>query len=349
MSHRYISRTGCLNLLAASMLLAVATTAPAIAAPSLTEQLQRAPQTSIRSQQDVADQFLLMGREQIAAADYPAAIAALQAAADAYYALGDFAGLGESYGQLVRIYGSFGQYDAAEQVVRQQLGIARSNANLSDQIVALNNLGTLRLQRGDLLAAQAAFTEGLTIAQTVGTDRGIGLSLSNLGLVAAANGQINDARKYYEIAANYRQRAGDYAGHANTGSNLGDIYLATGSVREAIGAYRLSLSIARDIDDPYLQLRALDGLITIYRQRNEPRELARYLTDRVALTVETGDDWQRLLTLQTLGEIYQDNGDFAAAQDAFERALSLALTLERKQIQAELTNRLLALSNRRDR
>ena len=349
MSHRYTGHRGSLSLLATSLVLAVAATVPAFAAPSLTEQLHRPPQTSLRSQRDVADQFLLMGQAHIAAGDYPTAITTLQAAADAYYALGDFAGMGETYGQLIRIYGSFGQYTAAEQVVRQQLGIARSSARLSDQVMALNNLGTLRLQRGDLDAAQAAFVEGLTIAQAIGTDRGIGLSLSNLGLVAAANGQTNDARKYYEMAANYRLRARDYAGQANTDSNLGDVYLASGSIREAIGAYRLSLSVARDIDEPYIQIRSLDGLIAIYRQRDEPGELTRYLNDRIALTIRTGDDWQRLLTLRTLGEIYQDNGNLAAAQDAFERALSLAQAMERKQMQAELTNRLLALSNRRSR
>ncbi|MGI8934218.1 MAG: hypothetical protein ACR2FS_09115, partial [Phormidesmis sp.] len=119
-----------------------------------------------------------------------------------------------------------------------------------------------------------------------------------------------------------------------------------GEIRSAIGAYRLSLSLARDIDDPYIQLRAIDGLIAIYRQRDEPAQLSAYLNDRIALTLRTGDDWQHLLTLRTLGEIYQDNGDLAAAYDAFQRALTLAHTLERKQVQAELTNRLLSLSAR---
>ncbi len=349
MGHGYQGHGGCLSLLTTSLVMVLAANIPAIAAPSITEQLHRPPQASIRSRRDVADQFLLLGKEKIAAGDYSAAIAALQTAAESYQDLGDFAGMGEAYGQLVRIYGGLGQYGEAEQVVRQQLAIARNNANLTDQVLALNNLGTLRLQSGDLDQAQAAFAEGLAIAQTTGSDSGIGLSLSNLGLIAAASGQIDDARQYYEMAADYRIRARDYGGQANTDSNLGDIYRAAGSIREAIGAYRLSLSVAQDIDEPYIQLRALDGLIAIYRQRNEPRELTRYLNDRIALTISTGDDWQRLLTLRTLGEIYQDNGNLTAARDAFERALSLAQAMERKQMQAELTNRLIALSNRQNR
>ncbi len=313
------------------------------AAPSLTEQLHRPPQDDIRAQRNVADQFLLLGTEQLSLGNHSDATTALQSAASAYHYLGDLQGMGEAYEQLVKLYSGLGQYRDAERVVRQQLAIARSNNNFSDQILAVNNLGTIRLQTGDLDSAWSAFSEGLSIAQSVESDRGIGLSLSNLGLIATARGQANDARKYYEVAANYRARARDYAGQANTDNNLGDVYRSAGRTSEAIGAYRLSLSLARDLSDAYIQLRALDGLIAIYRQRNEPQELTRYLGDRITLTLSTGDDWQRLVTLRTIGEIYQDNGDFAAARDAFQRALSLAQTLERKTVQAELTNLILAL------
>lgn len=319
------------------------TNIPAQAARSLTEQLHTPPEESIRQRQDVADEFLLLGQEQILRGDYSDAIVALQSAADTYHYLGDFVGMGEAYEQLVRIYSDLGRYREAERVVRQQLAIARSNVNFSDQILALNNLGTLGLQRGELELARAAFTEGLTIAQDVESESGIGLSLSNLGLIAAAQGQTNDARKYYEIAANYRARARDFAGQANTDSNLGDVYLALGQTRKAIGAYRLSRSLAKDIDNPYIQMRALDGLIEIYRQRDEPRELSRYLQERIALTVGTGDDWQRLLTLQTLGEIYADNGELERAYEALGQALALAQMMERKTIQAELSNQLRSL------
>lgn len=318
-------------------------TSPARAA-SLTEQLHAPPEQTFRQRQDVADQFLLLGQEQIRSGDYSEAIVALNEAANAYHYLGDFAGMGEAYEQLVRIYSDLGQYREAERVVRQQLAIARSNVNFSDQILALNNLGTLGLQNGDLDLARATFSEALTIAQDVDSESGIGLSLSNLGLISAAQGNTNDARKYYEVAANYRARARDFAGQANTDSNLGDVYLSSGQIRKAIGAYRLSLSLARDIEDPYIQLRALDGLIAIYRQRDEPRELSRYLESRIALTLETGDDWQRLLTLRTLGEIYEEDGDLEKAYQAFSQAFAIARQMERKTVQAELSNQLRSLA-----
>ena len=325
--------------------LVLPTLTPTAIARSLTEQLHTPPQADRRSQQDVADQFLLLGQEQLNLRQYAAAITALQEAANAYHYLGDLVGMGEAFEQLVKAHSTLGQFDHAEQILRQQLSIARTHQNFSDQILSLNNLGSLRLQLGDLETAHAAFTEGLEISEAISSDRGIGLSMSNLGLVAATQGQINDARKYYEVAASYRARARDYAGQANTDSNLGDIYLADGQIIEAIGAYRLSLSLAKRVDDPYLQLRALDGLIEIYRDHNEPRELFSYLNERIALTQRTGDDWQRLLTLRTLGEIHEQQGDLRLAHESFSLALSIAQALDRKSAQAELTNRLLWIAS----
>ncbi|MEM6449521.1 MAG: tetratricopeptide repeat protein [Cyanobacteria bacterium P01_D01_bin.105] len=324
----------------------IATTGSAQAVPSLTEQFQYQPQDTIRTQRDVADQFLLLGKAKLEAGDHAQAITALTEAANAYHYLGDLVGMGEAYEQLVKVYSSLGRYDQAEQVVRQQLAIANSNQNFNDQILAYNNLGTLKLQDGNLAGAHAAFGEALTVARDVESDSGIGLSLSNLGLVATANGQLNDARKYYEVAANYRARARDYLGQANTDSNLGDVYLALGRSRQAIGAYRLSLSLAQQEEDLYLQLRALDGLISIYRQRNEPQTLSDYLNQRIQLAAETGDEWQRLVTLRTLGEIYEENGDLSAARDAFEQAMRIASLLNRKPVEADLSNRVRSLSLR---
>lgn len=317
-------------------------------ARSLTEQLHTPPDDARQSQRDVADQFLLLGQEHIDLGNYTSAITALQEAASAYHYLGDLVGMGEAFEQLVKVHSTLGQFDQAERILRQQLSIARSNQNASDQILALNNLGSLRLQSGDLATAHAAFLEGLELSEDIGSDSGIGLSMSNLGLIAQAQGQINDARKYYEVAASYRARARDYAGQANTDSNLGDVYLASGQITEAIGAYRLSLSLARQVEDTYLQLRALDGLIKIYRDRNEPAELASYLNERIVLTRLTGDDWQRLLTLQTLGEIHEQQGDLQQAHESFSLALSLAQAMDRKSVQAELTNRLLWLASQLD-
>ncbi|MEM8503061.1 MAG: tetratricopeptide repeat protein [Cyanobacteria bacterium P01_D01_bin.1] len=331
-------------LLGALLVVAGSIATPVQASQSLTDQLQAPPRETFRQQRDIADEFLLLGQKERYSGEFESSVIALHKAADAYHYLGDLVGMGEAYRQLVQIHSSLGQYREAELIVRRQLAIARSNQNFSDQILALNNLGTLNLQTSDLETAHAAFSEGLLIAQDVDSDRGIGLSLSNLGLVAAAQGLENEAKEYYETAANYRARARDYAGQANTDSNLGDVYLRTGQITRAIGAYRLSLMLAKRVDDPYLQLRAIDGLIRAYRDRNEPHMLPEYLAERIALTIRTGDDWQRLMTLKTMAEVEQDAGDWIAAQDLFGRALTLAITLNRKQVQAEITNSLRQLS-----
>jgi hypothetical protein len=50
------------------------------------------------------------------------------------------------------------------------------------------------------------------------------------------------------------------------------------------------------------------------------------------------------VTLRTLGELHVENGDLTAAYESYQRALELAVKLDRKQVQGDLANRIQALS-----
>lgn len=316
-----------------------------VRAESLDEQLRTPVDTTTLTQtRDIADQLLRLGRQQAAAGQYEAAIRSWTRAVDLYYEIGDQRSMGIAYENLGQVYAQVGQYAEAETAIRRQLALARDEQNFEAQIFAWNTLGSLQLQSADLSSAQMAFQEALAVAQSVSNYEGMGLSLSNLGLVASLQNQQQDAIKYYEAAANYRARVGDYVGQAQTDANLGDAYLAFGRTLNAIGAYRVALSLGREVENTGIQFRALDGLIQAYRDRGELSTVQVYLDQRLALTNAVNDDWQRLLSWQQLGAFYQETDNLPAAQAAYQQALTLARSLEQKQLEGELTNRLIELA-----
>jgi tetratricopeptide (TPR) repeat protein len=162
--------------------------------------------------------------------------------------------------------------------------------------------------------------------------------------VASLQNRQQDAIKFYEAAGNYRARVGDYLGEAQTNANLGDAYLAVGRDRNAIGAYRLALRLGRDEADTGIQFRALDGLIQVYSDRRDWTQAQAYLEQRLALTNTLEDDWQQLLSWRQLGDFYRITGNPSAAQAAYQQALTLARRLQQKQLEGELTNRLIELA-----
>ena len=329
------------------VLMALVGVPTAYAQDSLDEQLrQPINREVINRQRDVADQLLRLGERQASQEDYGSALSAWGRAVEIYYEIGDTASMERTYGRIGSAYAELGDYIGAETAVRRQLAISRDNQNFSTQIFAWNTLGTLRLQRGAIDSATQAYEEALSVAYSVQNFEGIGLSLSNLGLLAAAQGDYAAAIDYYEAAGNYRTRAGNLVGRANTNNNLGAAYLAQGLQGKAIGAYRLALRYGQDSNDETAQLSAIDGLIDAYSALNDWSQVRRYLDERIALTLNTDNDWGRLITFKRLGEFYEATGEPTLAQEQYEMAYELALLLEQTNLEVELFNRLLTFQDR---
>ena len=319
----------------------------AYAQDTLDEQLrQPVNREAVNRQRDVADQLLRLGERQVTQGDYVSAIRAWDQAVELYYEIGDVAAMERAYGSIGQAYAQLGDYTSAETAVRRQLAIARDNQNFTTQIFAWNTLGTFRFQRGAITSASQAYEEALSIASSSQSFEGIGLSLSNLGLLAYNRGDYDTAIDYYELAGNYRIRAGNIAGRANTSNNLGDAYFAQARQGKAIGAYRLGLSYGRDADDTRAQLHALDGLIDVYSARNDWTQVRYYLDSRIALTLDTDNDWWRLNTFKRLGEFFEATGELASAQVQYQQAYELARLLGYTNLEVELFNRLLTFQSR---
>ncbi len=336
-------------LLRLSLLIVVLAPWPWLAPPGLAanleQQLNIQPHNATQGQsRDVADQWMQLGNQQAAAGQFDQAAQSWAEAADIYRLLGDTQAQGQAYSSMGNAFVNLGAYPQAERAFRLRIATARDNNDRLGVIFGLNNLGSLQLNQGRLNEGQALFEEALTVARPTGDARAIGLSLSNLGFVASQRSSYSEAVELLEAAANYRLLAQDILGEAHTSNHLGDAYLALGQDTSAIGAYRVGLRLGAEVDDLDTQLRALDGLLTIYFDRNELGTAKSFLDRRIALTLNRSTaDQQAAITLRWLGDYYAATGDLDSAKEAYSRGLALARSLGIKSLEAEFSNRLLRL------
>ncbi|WP_017296719.1 tetratricopeptide repeat protein [Nodosilinea nodulosa] len=315
------------------------------AAASLDEQLDIHPYNGTEGQsRDVADGWMQLGNQQLSEGNLTSAVDSWAEAAEIYRLLGDTQSAGQAYGSIGAAFATLGRYPEAERALVLRIGTAHDNNDPLGQVYGLNNLGNLYVNQGHILEAQAQFEEALQIARATGDSRAIGLSLSNLGQVATQRGDLEVAVHLLEAAANYRILAGDYLGEAHSSNSLGDVYVALGRESNAIGAYRVGLRTGVETGDRALQIRALDGLLGIYLGRGDLDITKQYLDQRSALTLGTTPaDLQTALTYRWLGDYYLKTGDSDLAEQAFTKGLQISRNLQRKTLEAEFTNRLLAL------
>ncbi len=273
---------------------------------------------------DEADRLVRLGGQQQHQGNLEKAISYWWQALEIYHQIGDLESVGRTYDLIGLANGELGRYSEAEDAFRRRLAIARSNKDLQGQIIGLNNLGSILIERQNLPEARTTFTEALNISRSVRNFALEGVSLSNLGLVAATEKYYDRAIKLYEAAATLRRRGNDQLGEANTFNNLGDAYLAIHRYSDSIGAYGAALQIGRERRAPKIQFRAIDGLVKAHASVGRNERWLQLLQERLAIAKETENLRQQIKSLQLLAEFYQKQGNDAEAARAYHQARAIA-------------------------
>jgi tetratricopeptide (TPR) repeat protein len=260
-----------------------------------------------------------------------------------YSEIGDIEALGRTYDYLGLAYADLGLFREAEDALRKRLGVARANKDWQGQVFGLNNVGSLLLRRGDILAGKTTFNEALSIARATNSLAGIGLSLNNLGLAAASRGDYNQAIKRYEEALIYRSRASDPVGEANTYNNLGDAYRATDNFWDTVRAYGAALRVARFAIDRPNQFRAIDGLVDTYNCAKNYTRTLDLLEERLKIARASEHPYQELKSLRLLSQFYRQQGKNMEALMVQQQAIALAQKLNETQAVAELLGELIEI------
>jgi predicted ATPase len=123
----------------------------------------------------------------------------------------------------------------------------------------LNHLANVALH-DDPDRAQGLYEECLAISERLGDDNVAAVAMLNLGSLAVRRGDLDDAIHHYEAALIIWRRTGDLGSQAVALANLGTItLLSNGSVESALDWFDQSLVIARELGDQVGVLTCLAG------------------------------------------------------------------------------------------
>ena len=214
-------------------------------------------------------------------------------------------------------------YQRALELHESALSLYREAGHTSGIISALNDIGTVELQRGFFTEAKQRFQEALAFARESQDTKGIALSLDNLGNLARDEGNFAEATKYLEESFSWFQETNNPHALAWTRHNQGDIGRDQADYDLAVERYEASLAIFSELDDKggiawshhALGNVAQDqGRYDIARQQYaRALELFRKLNDR------HGVAW----TYHNLGNMDEKEGSFPSAIANHEQCLAL--------------------------
>jgi predicted ATPase/DNA-binding SARP family transcriptional activator len=186
---------------------------------------------------------------------------------------------------------------------------AAPDAPLLSRAKALNGLGVLAAEEGDLDAAEQAFEASLELARELDDDARRMAVLTNLGNIALFRQDFDRARDLYQEGAELATRLGSTFNAATAMHDLGIIELVLGDVGAAIERCEEALSLARIGGTPQLVAACLRSLaaaivirgeldraqslveesLSIVRRLNEPRAVAECLETAAGIAAAGGE------------------------------------------------------------
>ncbi len=259
-----------------------------------------------------------------------------------------------------------GRTDLLEQPARKALAYLESAQNTDDtavarhrRSVALDNIGNILVQTGDLPAAEAAFRQALEIAERLAREepdnpnwqRGLAIGLSRMGDLLQERGDLSGAlshqRRALEILDQLGQQAPeDHERQYDVGlahERLGAVLQEQGELTEASKQYQARQIIISSLNtlDPNNPAWRRDLAISygtigdVFNASGDSAgALAAYgkfaeLAEQLAAQDPDNAEWQRdvAISQEKLGDLHAARGDLSAAKAAYQHLAEISTRL----------------------
>jgi len=227
---------------------------------------------------------------------------------------------------------------------------AAPDAPLVSRAKALNGLGVLAAEDGDIESAEQAFEASLEVARRLDDDARRMAVLTNLGNIAFFRQDFDRARDLYDEGRRLAVKLGSTFNAATAAHDLGLIELALGDVDAAIERCEEALALARVGGTPQLVAACLRSLaaaivirgelgraqelveesLAIVRRLNEPRAVAECLETAAGIAAAGGDGARAAALFGAAGAVLESIGTTPTPErqpwiDVYQQAARLKL------------------------
>ena len=208
----------------------------------------------------------------------------------------------------------------ARKVYEQAFRMVRCQTDAHHLITLTRWIGRTYLAEGDLEAAYDCLEASLAIAESCHDPGGQGHALNLMGIVAQNGGEIEGASTHYRAARPKAQMAGERELMAMIDANLGVLATIQGAVGSALRYYERSLQIFREIGRTQHLARTLNNLGMLYTDVRRFADAEACFTESRVLSRSVGDVGTEIMLEANRAEMWIAQGKLEEARQACERA-----------------------------
>jgi predicted ATPase/DNA-binding SARP family transcriptional activator/tetratricopeptide (TPR) repeat protein len=188
--------------------------------------------------------------------------------------------------------------------------------------LALRALSNLQFRGGALCEAETTARRSLQVARSIGDREAIRIALNAIGNCLCQGGRFAQGRACYAHARRHAERDGDTRQVAALGANIALADEALGEYEQALEGYRQVLVLHRTAGRIADVARNLNNMANLLRLLERPEDAQPLLAEALDLCNAYHLDATKVYVLVTLGLTHDDLGEYRAAADWLDRALT---------------------------
>ena len=168
-----------------------------------------------------------------------------------------------------------GDYEAGQSMADTSVTMARELEDPELEAFVVNGAGMVNQVRGDLDTAARMYDEALSLLKGSVNMR-LAVEIKNsLGVLAVTRGDYPAAREILSECVAHSRSEGDVPSTARHLESLANAQLALGDVEAAAASWTESLSVYRDLNDPFGMIWCLGGLALVAANRGDHERVLR--------------------------------------------------------------------------
>jgi CHAT domain-containing protein len=289
---------------------------------NLLQKIDKSPQRSAITAQALD----VKGQLQLALSKPEAALTTWQEAAEIYRSIGDTALLNRNRINSAQALQSLGLYRQASKILTDVEQSLKNQPDASLKAVGMRSLGEVLQVVGDLSESRRVLQQSLLLEPNSET-------LFSLGNTTRAQGDIKAALNYYQQAISTSTNATQ---RIQAQLNQLSLFVETKEYQKALN---LASQIQSEIDKLppnrttiYEKINFAHSLMILSNSGHRTQDLALLLASSVKQAHLQQDNRAESYALGTLGELYEQTGQFSDAQKVTEKALLIASSINASDI-----------------
>jgi serine phosphatase RsbU (regulator of sigma subunit)/Tfp pilus assembly protein PilF len=220
---------------------------------------------------------------------------------------------GDALNNLGYIYQNLGDIKKAIEYHTQSLILLMEIGDKHGIAQSYNNMGTIYNEQGNVATALEYFHKSLKMQEETKDEVGIATSLNNLGSVYESQGDTTKALEYFERSIKYYEMAGDMEGLGYPLSNIGIIHFARGKLEKAIEYYNKSLEVRLKANDKRGIGHCYNNIGAVYYKKGDVDQALQEYEKSYDIFNEIGDKQGISFIARNLGDCYRKQKKYPLA------------------------------------